>query len=215
MVTNAHTDRSAELSRLCCSCGCCCDGSLAFWATLEPDQVAAAKHCGLDVREASTEVGFRIPCPQLVNLRCAVYDHPGRPRVCRTYLCWLAQRFVDGSVTAEGVAIIIREVNELKSAAAKRIGARLAASWARGAKRCYARPGTEQDALPNAKRQQFGGWLANVLGATDEDGVLNAQLLETLLAAGCLLNREFVWPADARERMLHRDREAAAPSTET
>lgn len=214
MTDATQTDRSVELSQLCCSCGCCCDGSLALWATLDPDQVAAAKNCGLDVRETNTEVGFRIPCPQLVNLRCAVYDHPGRPKICWTYRCWLAQRFMEGTVTARDAGVIIRQINGLKAAAAKRIGSRLAASWVRGAKRCYARPGTGQDELPDNGRRQFAMWLTNVPGATDEDGAVNPELLETLLAAGRILHREFVWPEEARERMLRRDREAAA-DTET
>lgn len=203
-------DRDAEMSTLCRSCGFCCDGTLNYWAKLDSDKVAAARRCGLDVRESPADVGFRVPCPQLQNHLCAVYDDPDRPDICRAYRCWLSQRFMEGSVTAQEVAETIQLVDALKRAAATRIGPDRAAGWARGATLSFRLTRTgDDDELPEGERSQFAKQVATVPGATDENGTVNAQLLQNLLAVGRVLHREFVWPKEARERMLRLDREAA------
>ena len=201
-------DRAAEMSVLCRSCGFCCDGTLNFWAKLEPYQVAGARRCGLDVRDTPTEVGFTIPCSQLQGHRCAVYDQPDRPTICRTYRCWLSQRLMEGSVRAEEAAETIHHVDALKRAVAARIGPERAAGWARGAKHSFAATGAGGDELPEEERRQFAEWIADVPGARDEDGTVHPEMLRQLFAAGRVLQREFVWPKETRERLLRQERDA-------
>jgi Fe-S-cluster containining protein len=205
MSKATEVDRAAKMSLLCCSCGFCCDGSLNFFAELEPEQAEAARGYGLDVRETRLTVGFRLPCSQLHARRCAVYDCPDRPEVCRTYRCWLSQRFMEGRVTAEQAALTIGLVDSLRKVVAAHIGRERTAGWVRGAKRCHSGMGVGDNEVSGDERRRFAEAVANVPGAIDETGTVNAELLASLLAAGRVLHREFVWPEEARERMLKGD----------
>ena len=68
---------------MCTSCGLCCAGALHDTAALAPDERTLASAAGL----ALVKGDFALPCPRLVERRCAIYPH--RPRVCSRYRCRL------------------------------------------------------------------------------------------------------------------------------
>lgn len=201
-------------SAICRSCGLCCSGALFLCVTLPPNEVRGARNCGLDVRESPTITGFPLPCSQHLDQRCAVYDNPGRPRVCRTYQCWLLHRYLNGRVSAKSARRMVRLANRFHARVASRIGAK-AAGFIRSAKRVVTLKGGPSATVSASEWARVEGYMANVDGARDESGRVSSELVRDIFKAGGFLRRHFVWPEAARNRAVRSasmDHDGTAPS---
>ena len=188
-------------SAICLSCRLCCNGALFLCVTLPPNEVRGARNCGLDVREGLTITGFPLPCSQHLDQRCAVYDNPGRPRVCRTYQCWLLHRYLNGRVSAKSARRMVRLANRFHARVASRIGAK-AAGFIRSAKRAVTLKGGPSATVSASEWARVEGYMANVDGACDESGRVSSELVRDIFRAGGFLRRHFVWPEAARNRAV-------------
>jgi uncharacterized protein len=190
---------TGDISAVCRSCGLCCNGALNFAGDLRPDEVSAARRCGLDVCETSAVPVFRLPCPQYRGLRCAVYAEPGRPQACRGYRCWVLQRYLDGRLTERNAQRVIGLAIALHTVVAARIGAQKATAIIRLAKTTATlKAGRVADESGTARRR-FAYHLGDVQGAHDEPGCVSAELIQSILRAGGFLRRHFVSPESARK----------------
>lgn len=87
-----------DLSRICASCGLCCNGTLFGLVDLAPHEIATAKKNRLPVliADESGAVCFTLPCPRHVGGEgCSIYAE--RPAVCAGYECFLLTRARNGS----------------------------------------------------------------------------------------------------------------------
>lgn len=186
-------------SAICLACGYCCSGELFLCVTLPPAEVPGARSCGLDVRESPTIIGFPLPCSQYRDQRCAVYDDAGRPRVCRTYQCWLLHRYLQGRVTAKHARRMVRLARRFHARVARRIGPRTA-GFIRNAKRVVTLRGGPSANVSASEWCRAEGYLAGVDGACDDSGRVCAELVRDIFRAGGFLRRHFVWPEAARQK---------------
>lgn len=86
-------------TRLCLSCGLCCDGSLFAHAPLRQDEIVYAHECGLTVIGGDSRPAIQLPCPRFGrDGRCEIFSQ-GRPAVCGQFRCHLLERLTAGRVT--------------------------------------------------------------------------------------------------------------------
>lgn len=97
-------------SRLCLSCGLCCNGTLFEFATAAPEERVHIEAVGLDYVEEESRTGFRQPCPAFCG-RCGIYDE--RPRVCQTFRCTLLRAVTQGEVPFDEAQKTIATAKEL------------------------------------------------------------------------------------------------------
>ena len=82
------TPSDAGDKNICVSCGLCCSGVLFDRARAAPNETAALAGAGLEVTVGTGEkLEFRLPCPQLHEKRCSIYER--RFDICRTFVCRL------------------------------------------------------------------------------------------------------------------------------
>jgi Putative zinc- or iron-chelating domain len=106
-----------DLTRLCQSCGLCCDGSLFGRVGLQGDDVERARRGRLRVLESGN--AFEQPCSALTGheagidgrRRCSIYDE--RPRSCRRFVCRLYDRHRREGGPLEPRLTAVRRVREL------------------------------------------------------------------------------------------------------
>lgn len=84
-------------SRICHSCGLCCNGTIFRRARLKPEEVESAKKNRLPVVESGET--FDLPCPRFDSGSCTIY--PERPQACQDFKCALLMRFHMGGTTVE------------------------------------------------------------------------------------------------------------------
>jgi Fe-S-cluster containining protein len=113
-VTDGNAPRETELSRLCLSCGLCCDGSLFGRVDLRPEEVQSARRRGL--RLLRGDESFEQPCSAFQarsgeSRRCSIYDD--RPHACRTFTCRLYGRHEREGGDIEARLGAVRRVREL------------------------------------------------------------------------------------------------------
>ncbi|MBB4612566.1 hypothetical protein [Novosphingobium taihuense] len=89
----ASSDLQLSLeSRLCLSCGLCCDGTLYEDAKIRDDEVASVEGIGLKTgRNAEGHATFLFACHYLDGACCTRYDQ-WRPSVCGKYFCRLQEK---------------------------------------------------------------------------------------------------------------------------
>lgn len=209
MASTSDITLPLDASAICRSCGLCCDGTLNFFGTLRPDEVAEARRCGLDVCDTTRDPAFRIPCPQHRDRQCAVYDDPGRPQTCRGYYCWVLQRCLDGHLTARSVRIVIGLAMAMNAEVAARIGRKKATGLIRLAKAVVELKAGRVDYESGDQWRSFEAHLVDVPWAHDESEKVSAELIRNILRAGGFLRRHFVWPESARKQKLNALKEAA------
>jgi uncharacterized protein len=91
---------NAAASRLCVSCGMCCDGTMFHIVRMQPaDSVAALNVLGLKLKKKKGQNCIEQPCPMLKQQRCSIYL--GRPERCRLFECQQLQRVRDATITEE------------------------------------------------------------------------------------------------------------------
>ena len=109
-------DYSIAASRLCVTCGMCCDGTLFHIVRMQPsDSVAALNVLGLKLKKKKGQNCIEQPCQMLKQQQCSIYS--GRPERCQLFECQLLKRFAEGTITEANAAVTIsearRQVTEL------------------------------------------------------------------------------------------------------
>ena len=194
--------RRLYASATCRSCGLCCDGTLNLAGDLRPEEVAGARGCGLDVCDAIAPPVFRLPCPQLVNQTCAVYEAPDRPQTCRGYSCWVVERYLNGRLTLRSAEKLVGMAIALRRAVAARIGPKRAIGMIRLAKAVAPLKDGRVDYESGDVWGRFERRLADAPGALDESGRVSAELIGKVLRTGAFLRRHFVWPDHALQKTV-------------
>ncbi len=92
-------------SRLCVTCGLCCNGVMFQIVRLQPgESPKALTALGLKVKRGA----FVQPCTALEGLRCSIYAD--RPTRCRLFECKQLKRVEAGEITEASALAAIREV---------------------------------------------------------------------------------------------------------
>ncbi|MBL9026553.1 MAG: YkgJ family cysteine cluster protein [Myxococcales bacterium] len=101
----------AALTRVCQSCGLCCNGTLFRQGKLRPDEVETAKKNRLVVIDDGPF--FSLPCPRFdaEHKSCTVYEE--RPNTCRGFECRLLARFAREGGPIEAPLEGVRRVKEI------------------------------------------------------------------------------------------------------
>lgn len=85
------------MSRLCLSCGLCCNGTLFTHIAPRAGEVEALAGTRLHlVTRRDGRVVIGLPCPALEGRRCTMYDE--RPAGCREFSCATARALAEGEV---------------------------------------------------------------------------------------------------------------------
>lgn len=95
-------------SRLCVTCGMCCDGTMFHIVRMQPsDSVGALNVLGLKLKKKKGQNCIEQPCSMLKQQQCSIYA--GRPERCRLFECGLLKRLANESITEANAAITISE----------------------------------------------------------------------------------------------------------
>ena len=108
-------------SRLCASCGMCCNGVMFHLVKLQPaDSPKALAALGLKLKRKRRQDCIQQPCPAHRDCRCSIYEE--RPVRCRVFECRQLQRVTTGAITEEAALAkincatsLVAEVNALLS----------------------------------------------------------------------------------------------------
>ena len=107
-------DFSSVASRLCASCGMCCDGVMFHFVNLQPgDSVKTLATLGLKVARKRKQDCIGQPCPMHTDGRCTIYE--ARPVRCRMFECQQLHRVAAGVVTEAEAFAKISEAKDLVS----------------------------------------------------------------------------------------------------
>ena len=89
---------SAAASRLCASCGMCCNGVMFHFVRLQPaDSPKALAALGLKLKRKRRQDCILQPCPAYRDACCSIYEE--RPVRCRAFECRQLQRVAAGTIT--------------------------------------------------------------------------------------------------------------------
>lgn len=110
----------AKTTKLCLSCGFCCQGLIFGRAALRSDELAVAVEYGLPYFAiGKCDYGFALPCHLYQNGRCLIYSN--RPHACRRYRCHLLKRLATGEICLENGLLIVDQANRLKDSINEKI----------------------------------------------------------------------------------------------
>lgn len=105
-------DFSSVASRLCASCGMCCDGVMFHFVNLQPgDSVKTLAKLGLKVARKRKQDCIVQPCPMHTDGRCMIYE--ARPVRCRMFECQQLHRVAAGGATEAAALAKIAEAKIL------------------------------------------------------------------------------------------------------
>lgn len=121
MAPSAHRSASSpDGSRLCQSCGLCCQGLLHTCAKVYNDEIEAVERLGLPVHQRGDgHHVFPLPCSQHKDDKCMVYEN--RPKACRIYRCKLLKRYLGGEINFEASLTLVKRAKELIAEARGRL----------------------------------------------------------------------------------------------
>jgi hypothetical protein len=105
-----------DLSRICASCGLCCNGTIFGFVDLHDHEVAAAERNRLPLVQPVVpgSAHFALPCPRHVDgTGCSIYDE--RPGACRRYVCRLLEDVSAGSATVDRQLRRAARIRELQA----------------------------------------------------------------------------------------------------
>lgn len=95
-------------TRLCGSCGLCCNGVLFFSARLQPeDPVRKLEKLGLKIKRRDDGLHMLQPCTAHRDMSCRVYRD--RPTRCRLFVCRQLQAVAAGERTEDEAEATIAE----------------------------------------------------------------------------------------------------------
>ena len=90
-------DFSAAASRLCASCGMCCNGVMFHYVRLQPaDSPKALAALGLKLKRKRRQDCILQPCPAYRDARCSIYEE--RPVRCRVFACRQLEQVAAGTI---------------------------------------------------------------------------------------------------------------------
>lgn len=96
-------------SRICTSCGMCCNGVLFQVVRLQPeDSVKELEALGMKLGRKKREPYFKQPCQFLHECRCEIYA--GRPTRCRDFECRQIQLLAARQVSEDEVMQLVEDV---------------------------------------------------------------------------------------------------------
>lgn len=104
-------ETALSINDLCLACGLCCTDVVHRRVLLAAHELALAQEFELPIVEFSEGPGFRLPCPQYGEGRCAIY--PRRPQACANYQCELLQKCWQGEVTIESALALVTQARTL------------------------------------------------------------------------------------------------------
>jgi Fe-S-cluster containining protein len=108
------------MSRLCLSCGLCCNGVIfSSVPVASHDDVARLEGSGITVERIDGEHRFAQPCAAHDGRTCRVYAD--RPTACRQYRCDLLQRVEEGGIELAEARRLIGETVRLNRELAQAI----------------------------------------------------------------------------------------------
>ncbi len=91
-------DFSAAASRLCASCGMCCNGVMFHYVRLQPaDSPKALAALGLKLKRKRRQDCILQPCPAYRDACCSIYEE--RPTRCRVFECRQLQQVATATIT--------------------------------------------------------------------------------------------------------------------
>lgn len=102
-------------SKLCLSCGMCCDGTLIGHVQVDTNEVAALKELML-LEEEEDKAFFLQPCNKYCK-SCTIYAD--RPKQCAAFSCGLLHAIEAQSLTFEAALAAIELVNDKKTSIEK------------------------------------------------------------------------------------------------
>lgn len=169
-------DNPLEASRLCASCGLCCNGVLFADVKLgSKDAVPVLVSHGLPIRRRGGRCAFDQPCVALqVDGHCGVYAD--RPGMCREFECGVLRQMLAGQVSEAEAVRVIGRAQKL----ARKVGGLLE------------RAGNLDTHLPLARRYQAVMRQPIDLSTGDEAGDLRGELMLAVHALMELLHRRFL-----------------------
>jgi len=103
-----------DASRLCLSCGMCCDSTLFFFAGLKPREAARAAKNDFDVVEEDGKARFNQPCHHLDGAACTIYSQ-WRPHVCGDFRCTLLIKLGKGDIAVSDAVTVVAKARSLLS----------------------------------------------------------------------------------------------------
>lgn len=102
-------DRAAELTRLCRTCGVCCNGVMFAYVEVEKSEMRADTRRRLHVLEAENR--FTLPCCEHGPEGCQVYDD--RPSICRSYTCALYDEYKETGEELDRKLMRVERIKQL------------------------------------------------------------------------------------------------------
>ncbi|MBX9743132.1 MAG: YkgJ family cysteine cluster protein [Chthoniobacterales bacterium] len=98
-------------SRLCSSCGLCCNGVLFHEVRVLPsDKPHQLTSLGIRIRSKKKEPFFDQPCVAFKNNCCSIYTE--RPTRCRLFECQQLKKVISGQSTEIEASEVIRSAHE-------------------------------------------------------------------------------------------------------
>jgi len=120
MPSQEEQMQDLETTKLCLSCGFCCQGLIFGRAALRSDELATAVQYGLPYFTIiKRNYGFTLPCHSYQNGRCLIYSN--RPHACRRYRCHLLKRLATGEINLQNGLLIVDHAKGLKDSIDKKI----------------------------------------------------------------------------------------------
>ncbi|MBK6976639.1 MAG: YkgJ family cysteine cluster protein [Cytophagaceae bacterium] len=99
-----------EISKLCVTCGMCCDGSLFRHGHLfDQEDIDLAKGLGLEVVENE---GFKMPC-KFFDGKCSIWTSE-KPKICEKYFCKPLKRYLNGDIDFDEASIKVKNLITVK-----------------------------------------------------------------------------------------------------
>jgi len=108
-----NEDLISDSSRLCLSCGICCQGVMYDHAGLQADEVDLYYELGfLPFMTTRGKEGFRLPCIFYIDNKCSIYSIR-RPKICASYKCKLLRNLMDREIDSKEREQIVTETKRL------------------------------------------------------------------------------------------------------
>jgi len=86
----------SDPSRVCLSCGLCCNGMLFWRAKAYAGEREVLERLGMTIEESEGRDYFRLPCRHLQGTACSIYED--RFTTCRTFRCRVLRELESGGI---------------------------------------------------------------------------------------------------------------------
>ncbi len=98
---------SSIASKLCTTCGMCCDGTLFSFIAISSEEARTLRAAKVEVREEAGRLKLLQRCSALEDCRCSVYEK--RPFVCRRFDCLLARSLTEKELPLDDALGIVAQ----------------------------------------------------------------------------------------------------------